>query len=57
MATNGLKHLPKLETANDASFEFSMVRRRSLEEVRWHVHECVVVPLFVSIKLSNFHYL
>ncbi|KAH8284125.1 hypothetical protein KR054_010797 [Drosophila jambulina] len=31
-AGNAGKHLPKLEAPNDASFEFSMVRRRSLEE-------------------------
>ncbi|XP_037730885.1 serine/threonine-protein kinase greatwall isoform X1 [Drosophila subpulchrella] len=32
MATNEGKHLPKLENASEASFEFSMVRRRSVEE-------------------------
>ncbi|XP_017041078.1 serine/threonine-protein kinase greatwall isoform X2 [Drosophila ficusphila] len=32
MATNGGKHLPKLENASEASFEFSMMRRRSVDE-------------------------
>jgi len=53
MATIGGKHLPKLENASEASFEFSMVRRRSVEEVRWHVHECVIVHCPVSLAFSN----
>ncbi|EDV30295.1 uncharacterized protein Dana_GF23215, isoform A [Drosophila ananassae] len=32
LAAKGSKHFPKLENANEASFEFSMVRRRSLDE-------------------------
>lgn len=54
MASNDGKHLPKIDNAIEASFEFSMVRRRSVDEVRWHVHVCVSVHCAVSLSVLKY---
>lgn len=53
VASSDSKDVAKLESTNEVSFEFSMVRRRSLDEVRWTMSLCVCLSQFVCCQCSK----